>query len=72
MSEPVIHEYPTHPCRQCGGPRVVMEASWRSPTCWVQCEQCGNAEGAATIAEALTCWNDANPAAKEPSDAGAV
>lgn len=62
MAEPVLHTFPTHPCRQCPGERVVMEKSWSTPTCWVICQQCGNSEGANTVAEALTCWNDANPA----------
>ena len=72
MADPVMHHYPTNPCRQCTGPRSVIEASWRDPRCWVSCDQCGNSAGANTIAEALTAWNDANPAAKGPTSASAV
>jgi 5-methylcytosine-specific restriction endonuclease McrA len=72
MAEPVIHHYPTHPCRQCSGERTVMEKAWSDPRCWVACMQCGNSAGANTIQEALTAWNDANPEAKEPARGRAV
>lgn len=72
MADSIVHDSPTNPCRQCDGERVVEDTSWRSPTCWVRCTQCGSMEGANTIAEALTAWNDANPAVKGPASGSAV
>ena len=75
MSEPEVHDVSTHPCARCAGPCKVEFRDWMDPAHHyvVFCKGCGNIVTGASLEEAVSAWDEANPAREvDPDDAHAV